>query len=66
MGTYITKRRQSLSCSVRSFSDTPVMEKSSADKTHKVSLGGRSDLSSLRVALPLLGSSYVKLYNACK
>ena len=32
MATYITKRRQSLSCSARSFSDIPAMKKSSADK----------------------------------
>ena len=38
--TYIMKRRQSLACSARSFSDIPAMKKSSADKTHLVSLGG--------------------------
>ena len=34
MATYITKRRQSLSCSARSFSDIPAMKKSSAAKLH--------------------------------
>ena len=33
MATYITKRRQSLSCSARSFSDIPAMKKSFTDKT---------------------------------
>ena len=32
MATYITKRRQSLSCLARSFSDIPAMKKSSAEK----------------------------------
>ena len=32
MATYITKRRQSLSCSARSFSDIPAMKKLSAAK----------------------------------
>ena len=44
MATYITKRRQSLSCSARSFSDIPAMKKSSADKTHLVSLGGLPEI----------------------
>ena len=43
MATYITKKRQSLSCSARWFSDIPAMEKSSADKTHLGSLGGRPE-----------------------
>ena len=30
--SYIMKRRQSLACSARSFSDIPAMKKSSADK----------------------------------
>ena len=37
------KKRQSLSCSARWFSDIPAMEKSSADKTHLGSLGGRPE-----------------------
>ena len=37
------KKRQSLSCSARWFSDIPAMEKSSADKTHSGSLGGRPE-----------------------
>ena len=32
MATYIMKRRHSLACSARSFSDIPAMKKSSADK----------------------------------
>ena len=43
MVTYITKKRQSLSCSAKWFSDIPAMEKSSADKTHLSSLGGRPE-----------------------
>ena len=43
MAIYITKKSQSLSCSARWFSDIPAMEKSSADKTHLGSLGGRPE-----------------------
>ena len=49
MATYITKRRQSLSCSARSFSDIPAMKKSFADKTHLVSLGVRPETGAIRV-----------------
>ena len=35
MATYITKRRQSLSCSARSFNDTLAMKKSSALKLRR-------------------------------
>ena len=49
MATYITKRRQSLSCLAGSFSDTPAMKKSSAGKTHFVSLGGRLETGAIRV-----------------
>ena len=49
MATYITKRRQSLACSARSFSDIPAMKKSSADKTHLVSLGGWPETGAIRV-----------------
>ena len=43
------KRRQSLACSARSFSDIPAMKKSSADKTHLVSLGGLPDTGAIPV-----------------
>ena len=43
------KRRQSLACSARSFSDIPAMKKSSADKTHLVSLGGRPETGAIPV-----------------
>ena len=43
------KRRQSLACSARSFSDIPAMKKSSADKTRLVSLGGRPETGAIRV-----------------
>ena len=49
MATYIAKRRQSLSCSAGSFSDTPAMKKSSAGKTHLVRLGGRLETGAIRV-----------------
>ena len=44
------KRRQSLACSARSFSDIPAMKKSSADKTRLVSLGGRPETGAIRVS----------------
>ena len=49
MTTYMMNRRQSLACSARSFSDIPAMKKSSADKTHLVSLGGRPETGAIRV-----------------
>ena len=42
------KRRQSLACSARSFSDIPAIKKSSADKTHLVSLGGLPETGAIR------------------
>ena len=46
---YLHNKEKGLACSARSFSDIPAMKKSSADKTHLVSLGGRPETGAIRV-----------------